>query len=323
VRPFRFLASPSPDITGGRALAEAARRAEAIGYSALVLADHLVAHHAPVPVLATIAAATERLRIGTFVLNVDLRHPAVLAQDLASLDVLSGGRLEIGIGAGWNRPEYDAIGLAFDPVGTRVDRLGEAITVLKGCFADSPFSFAGHHYTITDHDGLPKPAQRPHPPLFVGGGGRRLLTLAGRVADIVGLAPRLMPGDQTRPAADPRSLTLAAAREKISWVQAAAGARFDEIEINAYPSGAPIIVTHQPRRVAEERIEELRRRSGIALSVEELLESPHIYIGTVASLAQKLTDLRERLGITSFLLGDVGSDADRELEPIVEALAGR
>ena len=134
MRPFRFLTDAS-DPVPGRSLAETARRAEAIGFSVLVIPDHLVGQLAPIPAMATMAAATERLRIGTFVLNNDLRHPAVLAQDLASLDVLSDGRLEIGIGAGWNRPEYDAIGLPFDPVGTRVARLEEGVTVLKGCFA--------------------------------------------------------------------------------------------------------------------------------------------------------------------------------------------
>jgi probable F420-dependent oxidoreductase len=317
MRPFRFLAA-APDMVDGKRLAESARKAESTGYSVMVLPDHLVGQHAPVPVLATVAAVTERIRIGTFVLNVDLRHPAVLAQDLASLDVLSGGRLEIGIGAGWNRPEYDAIGLEFAPVGTRVARLTEAINVLKGCFADGSFSYQGAHYTITDHDGLPKPVQRPHPPLFVGGGGKRLLTLAGRVANIVGLAPRLMPGDQTKPAADPRSLTIAAAEEKISWVRDAAGGRFDDLEINTYPSGAPVLVTNNARAEALDRVDRLRQRSGIELSVDELLDSPHVFVGTREALTQKFIALRERLGVSSFMV----EDAD-DIAPIVEDLAGR
>src|SRR5882724_6042845 len=209
MRAFRFLGIATPDILDATRLAATARRAESIGYSALVLPDHLIEQHAPIPVLATVAAATERLRIGTFVLNANLRHPAVLAQDLASLDVLSGGRLEIG--AGWNRPEHDAIGLPFESVGIRIARLAEVIAVLRGCFADGPFSFAGEHFTITRHDGQPKPVQRPHPPLFVGGGGRRVLTLAAQQAQIIGLSPRLMPGDQKQPRSDPRSFTFAAA----------------------------------------------------------------------------------------------------------------
>ena len=203
-----------------------------MGYTGLCIPDHLIDQLGPVPAMATIAAATTRLRIGAFVFNNDLRHPAVLAQDLASLDVLSEGRLDVALGAGWNRPEYDEIGLSFDPVATRVDRLEEAIAVLKGLFADGPFSFEGRFYTIRERDGQPKPVQRPHPPLLIGGGGRRTLTIAGREANIIGLAPRILSGQRS----DPASLTLAAAEEKIAWVREAAGQRFDELEFNVYPS---------------------------------------------------------------------------------------
>src|SRR5688572_20845908 len=151
----------------------------------MVIPDHLIHQLSPVPVMAAVAAVSEQLRIGAFVLNNDLRHPAVLAQDLASLDVLSEGRLDVAIGAGWNRPEYEAIGLEFDATPIRQARLAEAVVVLKGCFADGPFSFSGEHYTITAHDAQPKPVQRPHPPFMIGGGGRRTLTLAAREAQIV------------------------------------------------------------------------------------------------------------------------------------------
>ena len=283
----------------------------------LVIPDHLIEQLAPIPTMATIAAATERLRIGTFVLNNDLRHPAVVAQDLATVDLLSGGRLEIGVGGGWRRPEYDAIGLPFDPVGTRVSRLEEGIAVLKGCFGDGPFSFRGEHYTITDHDGQPKPVQRPHPPLFVGGGGRRTLTLAAREADIVGLAPRLIPGDQRDPRADPRSITVAATAEKIGWVREAAGDRFDQLEFNVYPTVAPISVTDHARAMAREAIDRIRARTGVEVAADELLDSPHIFIGTIDALADKLIGLRERFGISSFMLGEID-----ELAPLVERLAG-
>lgn len=318
MRPFRFLAAAAADIVTGRQLAETARRAESLGFSALVLPDHLVAQHAPVPVLATVAAVTERLRVGTFVFNNCLRHPAVLAQDLASLDVLSEGRVEVGIGAGWNRPEHDAIGLPFPPVGTRVEQLTEAIAVLKGCFGDQPFSFDGKHYTITDHDAQPKPVQKPYPPLFIGGGGRRLLTLAAREADIVGLAPRLMPGDQTNPRPDVRSLTFAAAAEKISWVREAAGDRFDSLELNTYPSGAPVIITNDARGQATEIADRLRSRTGAEITPDEVLESPHIFVGSVDQLTDKLLELRERLGISSIMVGDID-----ELAPVVERLVGQ
>lgn len=312
MRPFRFLAGAG-DVDDRKTLTERARHAESIGVDVLVIPDHLIDQLAPVPMLATVAAVTERLRVSAFVHNNDLRHPAVLAQDLASIDVLSGGRLEVAIGAGWNRPEYDAIGLRFDPVGTRVARLAEAISVLKGCFGDGPFSFSGEHYTITEYDAKPKPIQRPHPPFFVGGGGRRLLTLAGREANTVGLAPRILP----QGGSDPSSLTLAATAEKIEWVRAAAGDRFDEIEFNTYPSGSRIIVTDDARRELEDLAQRMRDRSGQEVSVDDLAESPHIFIGSVETLAEKFRALREQLGISSIMVGDVG-----DLDGVVERLAG-
>ncbi len=312
MRPFRFLADPG-EIADGRQLAAEARRAESMGYSAMVLPDHLVEQLAPIPVLATVAAATEGLRIAPFVLNNDLRHPAVLAQDLASLDVLSGGRLEIAIGAGWNKPEYDRIGLPFEPVAVRSARLEEAVAVIKGTLGDGPFSFRGTYYTIADHDGYPKPVQRPHPPLFIGGGGRRTLSLAGREADIVGLAPRILAGQR----ADPRSFTIAAAEEKIGWVREAAGDRFDRIEFNVYPSGTAITVTDHARREAAKVADRMRDRTGVELTVDEVLESPHVFIGSIDGFVEKFRMLRERLGISSFLVGTID-----ELAPVVERLAG-
>jgi probable F420-dependent oxidoreductase len=289
MRPFRFLGPIGDGILDVRALAGEARKAEDIGLDVLIRSDHLLEQHAPLPVLAAVAAVTEHVRLATFVLNVDLRHPAVLAQELASIDVISGGRLEIGMGAGWNQPEYAAVGIPYDPLPTRVARLTEAVRVLKGCFGPSPFSFDGEHFTITEHDGFPKPVQRPHPPLFLGGGGRRALSLAAREADIVGLAPR--PND-------PRSMTAAATAEKIGWVREAAGDRFEALEFNAYPSGGPVVVTDDARGAAAERAQRL------GLTVEEVLDSPHIYIGSVAGLTEKILGLRERFGITSIMLDD-------------------
>jgi probable F420-dependent oxidoreductase len=315
MRPFRFLAT----VDGNPTLAELtsiARKAEAVGCSCLVLPDHLIGQYAPIPVLAAVAATTDRLRIGTFVLNTSLRHPAVLAQDLATLDVLSGGRLEIGLGAGWNKPEHDAIGIPFEPVGVRIERLTETIAVLKGCFSEGSFSFSGEHFTITDHDGVPNPTQRPHPPIFIGGGGRRLLTLAGREAQIVGLAPRLVQGE--RPRVDARSITAAAAEEKIGWIRAAAGDRFGDLELNTYPSGGPTVVTSDPLAEARRRADRIREQTGVELTSEEILDSPHVFIGSVDDLKRKFTDLRERFGISSFLIDDLDA-----LTPVVEELAGR
>ncbi len=311
-RPFRFLADAREIATIGE-LRETARRAEAIGIDTLVVPDHLIQQLAPVAAMTAIAAVSDRLRVGAFVLNNDLRHPAVLAQELASLDVLSEGRLDVAIGAGWNRPEYEAIGVAFDPTPVRQARLTEAIAVLKGCFGDGPFSFAGEHYTITDYDAHPKPVQRPHPPFLIGGGGRRTLELAAREAQIVGLAPRILRGA----APDPRSVTWDGTRERIGWVREAAGDRFDELELNAYPSMTGVSITDEPLREAREVAERLTERSGVAVSPEELLESPHIYINTVDGFVEKLRRQRDELGITSIMVGTLG-----ELDPVVERLAG-
>ncbi|MFN2483787.1 MAG: TIGR03621 family F420-dependent LLM class oxidoreductase [Candidatus Limnocylindria bacterium] len=312
MRPFRFLAG-AHGVVDGKTLAETARRAESIGVDVLVFSDHLMDQLAPIPAMATVAAATERLRVAPFVLNNDLRHPAVLAQDLAALDVLSGGRLEVAIGAGWNRPEYDAIGLAFDSVPSRVARLAEAVSVLKRCFGDGAFSFDGAHYAITDHDARPKPVQRPHPPFFIGGGGRRLLTLAGREADTVGVAPRILPTGR----GDPRSITVAATEEKIGWVREAAGGRFAELEFNTYPSMSAVVVTDDARREIRDLRERIVARTGVEIGEDELVESPHIFVGSVDSLVEKFVGLRQRLGISSFMVGEVG-----ELDAVVERLAG-
>src|SRR5512141_711735 len=161
-KPFQFLID-AREIVSGAELATRARRAEALGYHELVVPDHLIPQLGPIATMAYIAAVTDRIRVASFVHNNDLRHPAVLAQELASIDVLSGGRLDVAIGAGWNRPEYDAIGLAFDPTPVRQARLVEAIAVLKGAFADTPpggFTYGGEHYRITGLDGQPKPIQR-------------------------------------------------------------------------------------------------------------------------------------------------------------------
>ncbi|MGH8961862.1 MAG: TIGR03621 family F420-dependent LLM class oxidoreductase [Jatrophihabitantaceae bacterium] len=312
MRPFHFLADVSALVDGAE-LAARARRAEQLGYHCVVLPDHLLGQLSPVVTVATVAAATSTLRMSAFVMNNDLRHPAVLAQDLASIDVLSGGRLDVAIGAGWNKPEYDAIGLRFDPAPLRQARLAESIAVLKGLFAGSPFSFAGEHYTITDYTAGPVPIQRPHPPFFIGGGGRRTLSLAGREADIVGLAARILPNATL----DAAPLTLAATREKIAWVRAAAGDRFESLEFNIYPSGWPVTVTDNLRAEARRVIDGLRSRSGVELTEDEVIDSPHLFIGSIDRLVEKFLQLREELGISSILLGELD-----ELTPVLERLVG-
>jgi probable F420-dependent oxidoreductase len=311
-RPFRFLAD-AREIATVRELTETARRAEAIGIDTLVIPDHLIQQLAPISAMATVAAVSDRLRIGAFVLNNDLRHPAVLAQELASLDVLSEGRLDVAIGAGWNRAEYEAIGMAFEATPIRQARLIEAVSVLKGCFADGPFSFSGEQYTITEYDAYPKPIQKPHPPFLIGGGGRRTLSLAAREAQVIGLAPRIRPGGVP----DPTSITFESTREKIGWVREGAGDRFDDLELNVYPSMTGISITDEPLREAAQVSDRLFERSGMRVPAEDLLDSPHIYVNTLDGFVAKFNRLRDELGVTSIMVGAVG-----EMDAVVERLAG-
>ena len=195
----------------------------------------------------------------------------------------------------------------------RQARLAESVTVLKGCFGADPFSFAGEHYTITDYDAQPKPVQQPHPPFFIGGGGRTTLELAAREAQTVGFAPRILRGGVP----DPRSFTWAATEEKIGWVREAAGERFDELTLNVYPSFWPVTVTDDLDGEAGKVAAALLERSGIELTVPEVIDSPHIFIGSHDRFVEKFTELRDRLGISSFLIGDLD-----QLGPVVEQLAG-
>jgi alkanesulfonate monooxygenase SsuD/methylene tetrahydromethanopterin reductase-like flavin-dependent oxidoreductase (luciferase family) len=199
-------------------------------------------------------------------------------------------------------------------VSVRVSRLEESIAILKGLFRDEKLSFNGAHYTIAEMDGRPKPVQKPHPPILVGGGGKRVLGLAGREAQIVGFAPRI--GAKV---SGFRSCTFEATREKVRWVREAAGPRFDEIELNTYPAFRPASVTDEPRKAAEDLLAKINEREPSGLTVEELLDSPHVFIGTVAELVEKFTRLRDELGISNVM---VGSGMD-EFAPLVERLAGR
>jgi len=295
---------------------ETARRAEAAGFATFLLRDHFIeepfGHQlAPLTALATVAAATERLRVGSLVLCNDYRHPVLLAKEVATLDLLSGGRFELGLGAGFSRPEYEAAGLSFDPPGVRVDRLAEALQVFKGLFGAAPFTFAGRFYSVTKLDAFPQPVQRPYPPILVGAGGRRMLGIAAREADIIGIQTASL--GTGRRAADPSGLLAETIAEKIEWVRRQAGARFDQIELSIVSS----IIVAEDRREAAERL--VRERGWQGLSVERVFEMPSIFIGSVGQIIDEMQKRRERYGISYYVL------SDRSLEtvaPIVARLAG-
>ena len=312
MKPFRFAAGIRS--TASRAeFVDAVREVERLGYSSLMLSDHLVDQFAPISALGVAAAVTSTLRLGTFVFNNDLRHPVVLAQELATLDRLSDGRLEIGMGAGWNKPEYEGAGIPYDPGATRIDRLAESMTIMKGLFADGPVDFEGRFYRVKGFEDLPRPIQRPHPPFFVGGGSPKLLRFAALNAQIVGIAPRVLADGK----ADILGCTLAGSEKKIAIIKEAAGPRFDQLEINTYPS-LSAKVTDQARPAALEVAERLHRRYGVDLSERDILDSPHVFIGSVDSLVEKFQMLRERLGTNHIFVGEDFSD----FAPVVERLSG-
>lgn len=307
-RPFRFGIQLS-DAPDGPTWVEKAKQAEDLGYSTLFMPDHFGAQLSPTVALQSAADATTTLRVGALVYDNDYRHPVVLAKDCATLDLLSGGRLELGLGAGWMASDYEQSGIPFDPPKVRVDRMIEAVAVLKGAMGDGPFDFAGEHYTITGYDGFPKPVQTPHPPLLIGGGLKRVLSFAAREAQIVGVNPTIPNGAVDADAA--RSGTAAETDRKVAWIREAAGDRFDDLELNALNFAT--IVTDDRAGM----IEMMAPLFGIPPEAVE--DYPHALIGTVDEICADIEARRERWGFSYVV---VQADALETFAPIVARLAG-
>ncbi len=307
-RPFRFAVQAS-GASDGMAWTDLARRVESLGYATLSMPDHFGDQLAPVPAMAAAAAATTTLRIASLVFDNDYRHPVVLAKEMATLDVLSGGRVELGIGAGWLATDYQQSGIRHDPAGVRLERMAEAVCVMRGLMADGPFGFQGKHYTISNLDGRPKPVQRPHPPIVMGGGGRRMLSIAGREADIVGINANLGAG-RVGPemAAD---VTPAAFERKIGWVREAAGERFDQIELQVQ---AFFLAVTDDRDATAAAVGQ-----GFGVDADQVLEIPLVLIGNVQELAEDLQRRRARFGISYIT---VPAEMCEAFAPVVERLAG-
>lgn len=314
MRPFQFMVG-TRGVLARDALLDGARMAEATGYSHLTIHDHLTPQLAPIAVLTAVAMVTERLRLCPLVFNNDLRHPAVLAQELATMDVLSEGRVVVGIGAGWNEPEYTATGIPFDPPGTRIERMTEAIAILRGLFAPGPFSCDGRFYSITELDGQPKPVQKPHPPFLVGGTRERVLRQAAREGDIVGLD--LRQDRESLPDAFPARMD-----ERVGWVRDSAGERIDSLDLSVLRLLGRIAVTKEPGRVAADVARAYQASTGLSIDPDDILESPYSLIGSVPELVDKLQRIRSRWGINSFLVGWLDEPELRDLAPVVEQLAG-
>lgn len=305
----------SSDAPDGATVAEQARWAESVGFTHIAVHDHLMNRHAPIPYLTAVAMVTERLGLCPLVLNNDLRHPAVLAQELASLDILSGGRVVVGIGAGWRESEYAATGLRYDRAGTRIERMLESVAILRGLFADGAFSFGGRHYTITNMDGGPKPVQRPHPPFLIGGTREKVLRIAARESDIVGLDLR-QDGDAILDAFEART------EVRMGWIRDEVGDRLAGLDINVLRAVGDLAVTDQPLKIAANVARDLAARTGVEISARDVLDSPFSLIGSVPELVDKLRSLRQRWGINSFLVGWFDEPTIRDIAPVIEQLAG-
>jgi probable F420-dependent oxidoreductase len=285
-----------------------AHRAEELGYSTLLMPDHLGRQLSPIAALACAAGATSRLRIGSFVFANDYRHPLVLAREVATLDVLSSGRFELGLGAGWAAADYRRLGMRYDPPPVRVERLAEAVGIVKRLLAGERVDHQGRQYTLAGaRTGLPT-VQRPHPPILIGGGGPRMLRLAAREADIVGL----LPGFNSRGRPMIRQATEAATERKVAIVRDAAGDRFDRLELNVIVSDAGLAGSGRP---AVESL--LTATKSIATG---LVGTPYVLYGTLGQLRDQLRSRRDRLGISYYALPGRAMEA---MAPLVADLAGR
>ncbi len=290
-RQFRFgveMLEPFEGMTW----ADSARKLEGLGYSTLFVADHFNEGFGPITGMATAAAATTTLKVASAVFAPDFRHPAVLARELASIDVLSSGRLEVGVGAGYMVSDYETSGIAMDRPGIRVDRMIEYVSVLRGLFADGPFSFEGTHYNISGLEGTPIPYTPGGPPIFIAGGGKRMLTFAATHADIIGVNVALPSSDARTAAA--RDGVPSSIDEKLSWIREAAGDRFAEIELHAWVRYAHVT------RDSASMVDELTK--GFDAEEEEVRSSPMVLVGDVGEIVERLLTRRERWGYSYFTI---------------------
>jgi probable F420-dependent oxidoreductase len=293
MRPFRFgvmlserFAPDSPLPRNRAGWAEKARQIEALGYSTLFLTDHFSTAFAPLVALMAAADATSHLRIGTLVLASDYRNPLVLAKEASTLDLLSDGRLELGLGAGWMAADYQMAGMAFDPAGVRIARMEETARALKCLLSGEPTMFRGEYVSMEAPAGVATARQRPHPPLLIAGGGRKVLSVAARYADIVGVNFTIKGG---RLGTNLASATAGGMRERVEWVREAAGPRFRDLELNITPLAA----------VTEDRAAVAARVSPLfAQPPEEVLVSPLLLAGSTERVLEERLARREAYGVS-------------------------
>ncbi len=307
-RPFRFGIQAS-NASSRTEWVDLAKRAEANGFSTLTMPDHFGDQLAPMPAMMTAADATTDLRVCALVFDNDYKHPVVLAKELATMDVLSDGRMEIGLGAGWMISDYEQAGIPYDSPGVRVDRFVEGLHIIKQAMQPGAFSFDGTHYTITNSDGLPKPVQAK-PPVLIGGGGKRVLGIAAREADIVGINPSLHTG--VIDAETIGGMTAESVDEKMAIVRAAAGDRMSEIELNIRAFLVNVTADGAGAR------EKLAGAMGVPATMMET--SPFALIGSPDELIERLLERREKWGFSYVIVGQGDVDS---FAPVVAALAGK
>ncbi|MBV8980299.1 MAG: LLM class F420-dependent oxidoreductase [Acidimicrobiia bacterium] len=308
MRPFRFGAQVA-DSKPGKAWAELGRKLEDGGYSTLFVPDHFDDQVAPLPAMTWVAAATSELRVGSLVFDNDFKHPVVLAKEAATLDLLSEGRLELGVGAGWMTTDYEASGIPFESARVRIDKLEESVAVLKGLMSGEPFSFDGAHYKIDNLVGTPTPVQQPHPPILIGAGAKRMLSFAAREADIISVNFDLSPGAVNADVVATGTAELTAG--KIDIIREAAGDRFDDIELSVTVFMAAL--TDDREQLAE------MVAGSFGQPPELVLESPHFLAGTAEQIADQLEERRERYGFSYVVFGGGSHEA---MLPVVAKLAG-
>lgn len=306
--PFRFGVQ-GPRVQSGEQLRERARRVESLGYSTLFVPDHLADRLSPLVSLTVAAEATETLRVGTLVMSNDYRHPVIAARELATLDFVSGGRLEVGLGAGWLRTDYEQLGMQFDPPGIRVSRLQESVAIMKQMWSEGSATLQGEHYGVNEAVGYPAPERKPHPTLIIGGGSKRVLSFAAREADIVGVNVSLKAGAIGPEVAE--TISPAHFHERVGWIKEAAGKRFDSLELQCLPFLCMVV----PNR--EEMAELMAPTFGVSAS--EALASPYILAGTTEQIVDDLLARREEYGFSYWVVQD---DVADDFAPVVEKLSG-
>ena len=305
---FRFGVQLS-NASSGASWRDLSRTIEALGYSSLFIPDHFEDQFGPLVALTVAAEATTDLKVGSLVFGNDYRHPIVLAKEVATLDLMSSGRVEFGLGAGWMTTDYEQSGIPHDPPGVRISRMAESLAIMKSLWSTGAATFKGEHYTINGAVGAPLPHSRPHPKVIIGGGGQRVLGIAAREADIVGVNPSLAAGY-----VGPEVLATTTAEyydQRIAWIRGAAGDRFDDLELQVLTFLVQIV----PDR--EEAIERLSSLMGV--TPDQIDGSPIALIGTIEQITERLLERRARFGFSYVVVHE------REMEafaPVVAALTG-